>query len=90
MRCCGLQRENYEELVMEKLSAMELELYKQTAYIAADSTKAASRKAAERMAELTGTEIDEHLPRGGRSRGFLHAICGSTSPRAGTPVQSRN
>lgn len=69
---------------MAKLSAMELEIYKQTAYIAADSSKAAHRKAAERVAELTGTEVEEHLPRS-KSRGAFNAVFGgSQTPRAGT------
>ncbi|KAG8456897.1 hypothetical protein KFE25_012687 [Diacronema lutheri] len=77
-------RDTYEESVMAKLSAMELEIYKQTAYIAADSSKAAHRKAAERVAELTGTEVEEHLPRS-KSRGAFNAVFGgSQTPRAGT------
>jgi len=77
------QEADYSDIVVEKLKAIELELYMQSAYIAADATKRASRKAAEKVAELTGTEVDDHLP---KKRGVLSAVAAALS-RSSTPTR---
>jgi hypothetical protein len=68
---------------MEKLNSMELELARQTAYLSAGASYKAQRKAAEKVAQMTGTEVDEEL-QSSRGKSTFTQVFGGGS-RSGTP-----